>query len=134
MQMCIRFFASDFIFSISIKGEDAIVNEKKKVAESIRNDCDAELTEVNAVIDGALDAIATLTQSEIAAVRGVKTPSNCLKLNMEVICILKNIKPDRIADPAGEKKSLMFCIQINSFILSQTMERFALIFMCWIGR
>ena len=104
MQMCIRFFASDFIFSISIKGEDAIVNEKKKVAESIRNDCDAELTEVNAVIDGALDAIATLTQSEIAAVRGVKTPSNCLKLNMEVICILKNIKPDRIADPAGEKK------------------------------
>ena len=104
-----------FVLCISIKGEDAIVNEKKKVAESIRNDCDAELTEVNAVIDGALDAIATLTQSEIAAVRGVKTPSNCLKLNMEVICILKNIKPDRIADPAGEKKCLLICTQINTF-------------------
>ena len=77
------------------------MNEKKKAAESIRNDCDAELTEVNAVIDGALDAIAALTQSEIAAVRGVKTPSNCLKLNLEVICILKNIKPDRIPDPQG---------------------------------
>ena len=84
-----------------VKGEDAIVNEKKKVAESIRNDCDAELTEVNAVIDGALDAIAALSQSEITAVRGVKTPSNCLKLNMEVICILKNIKPDRIPDTSG---------------------------------
>ena len=84
-----------------VKGEDAIVNEKKKVAESIRNDCDAELTEVNAVIDGALDAIAALTQSEIAAVRGVKTPSVCMKLNMEVICILKNIKPERVQDASG---------------------------------
>ena len=71
------------------------------MAESIRNDCDAELTEVNAVIDGALDAIAALTQSEIAAVRGVKTPSVCMKLNMEVICILKNIKPERVQDASG---------------------------------
>ena len=86
------------------------------MAESIRNDCDAELTEVNAVIDGALDAIATLTQSEIAAVRGVKTPSNCLKLNMEVICILKNIKPDRIADPAGEKKKYRFVLRSKTLI------------------
>ena len=79
----------------------SIVNEKKKVAESIRNDCDAELTEVNAVIDGALDAIAALTQSEIAAVRGVKAPSICLKLIMEAICLIKNIKPDKIPDTAA---------------------------------
>ena len=111
-----------FIFSIFIKGEDAIVNEKKKVAESIRNDCDAELTEVNAVIDGALDAIATLTQSEIAAVRGVKTPSNCLKLNMEVICILKNIKPDRIADPAGETKVQYFVLKSIHFIKQKNLS------------
>ena len=52
-----------------VKGEDTIVNEKKKVAESIRNDCDAELTEVNLVIDQAIDQIAAMTQSEIAAVR-----------------------------------------------------------------
>ena len=84
-----------------VKGEDTLVNEKKKVAESIRNDCDAELTEVNALIDGALDAIAAISQSEIAAVRGVKTPSACLKLNIEAICILKNIKPDRVPDSTG---------------------------------
>ncbi len=84
-----------------VKGEDTLVNEKKKIAESIRNDCDAELTEVNALIDGALDAIAAISQSEIAAVRGVKTPSICLKLNIEAICQLKNIKPDRVPDSTG---------------------------------
>jgi dynein heavy chain len=84
-----------------VKGEDTLVNEKKKIAESIRNDCDGELTEVNTVIDGALDAIAALSQSEIAAVRAVKAPSVCLKLNMEAICLLKNIKPDRVPDTSG---------------------------------
>ena len=73
----------------------------KSIISLIRNDCDAELTEVNAVIDGALDAVAALTQSEIAAVRGVKTPSVCLKLIMEAICLLKNLKPDRVPDTAA---------------------------------
>ena len=27
-----------------VKGEETLVNEKKKVAETIRNDCDGELT------------------------------------------------------------------------------------------
>ena len=33
--------------------------------------------------------------------RGVKTPSICLKLIMEAICLLKNIKPDRVPDTAA---------------------------------
>ncbi len=27
-----------------VKGEDTLVNERKKIAETIRNDCDGELT------------------------------------------------------------------------------------------
>ena len=79
-----------------VKSEDGLVNEKKKLAESIKSDCEAELAEVNTVIDSALDAIIALSQADITVVRGLKTPTVSLKLNLEAMCLLKNIKPDRI--------------------------------------
>ena len=50
-------------------------------------------SEVNSVLESALDNLAAISQAEIAAVRAVKTPSASLKINLEVICLLKNIKP-----------------------------------------
>ena len=66
-----------------------------KAAESISNDCENELTEANVVLDAALDALTALLPAELQAARGVKAPPVCLKLNLEVLCILKGIKPDR---------------------------------------
>ena len=40
-----------------------------------------------------MDNLASISQAERTAVRGVKTPSASLKINLEVICLLKNIKP-----------------------------------------
>ena len=42
-----------------------------------------------------------LTQADLAAVRSIKSPTTCLRLNLEVMCLYKNIKPDRIPDPSG---------------------------------
>ena len=50
-------------------------------------------SEVNSVLESALDNLAAISQAEIAAVRAVKTPSPSLRINLEVICLLKNIKP-----------------------------------------
>jgi len=49
--------------------------------------------EVNSVLEGALDNLSSISQAEITAVRAVKTPSPSLRINLEVICLLKNIKP-----------------------------------------
>ena len=53
------------------------------------------------MVDTALDAIIALTQADLAAVRSIKSPTTCLRLNLEVMCLYKNIKPDRIPDPSG---------------------------------
>ena len=52
-------------------------------------------------MDTALDAIIALTQADLAAVRSIKSPTTCLRLNLEAMCLYKNIKPDRIPDPSG---------------------------------
>ncbi len=85
-----------------VKAEDGTVGDKKKITEAISNDLDAEFSEVNAALDTAVDVLGGLTQPEIAAVRGMKTPSMCLRLNLEAVCILKGIKADRIPDAGGK--------------------------------
>ena len=59
------------------------------------------LFKVNQVVETALDAMIALTQADLAAVRSIKSPTTCLRLNLEVMCLYKNIKPDRIPDPSG---------------------------------
>lgn len=88
----------------TVKAEDALVNEKKKLVETVSNECEAEFTEVNGVLESALDTLAGVTPSEIAAVRAVKTPSLSLRLNLEAILLYKGVKPDRVPDPNATGK------------------------------
>ena len=85
-----------------VKNEDAVVSEKTKQADTLRQELQEELAEVTAVIDATVEALNSLTAQDFAAVRAVKTPPNCIKLIMEAICMLKNIKPDKIPDPNGK--------------------------------
>ena len=69
------------------------------------------LSKVNQVVETALDAMIALTQADLAAVRSIKSPTTCLRLNLEVMCLYKNIKPDRIPDPSGGGgRNLLFCL------------------------
>ena len=53
-----------------------------------------------------MDSVASLSQSELAVARGVKSPSVSLRLNLEAICIIKGIKPDRVPDAGAGGKMI----------------------------
>lgn len=89
-----------------VKNEDTVVTEKTKQANSIRQDCQEELSEVLTAVDSALDELNGLSQQEFAAVRGLKQPTISIKLIMEAICILKGVKPDRLPDSAAGGKMI----------------------------
>ncbi|QQP52952.1 Uncharacterized protein FKW44_005260, partial [Caligus rogercresseyi] len=74
-----------------LKSEESIVNEKKKLADTIRNDCESELAEVSSFVEAALEMISSL----------LKSPTISLRLTTEALCFLKNIKADRVPDPTG---------------------------------
>lgn len=85
-----------------VKNEDSVVSEKTKQADALRQELQDDLAEVTAVVDAAIETLNSLTAQDFAAVRAVKTPPNSIKLIMEAICMLKNIKPDKIPDPNGK--------------------------------
>ena len=85
-----------------VKTEDAVVSEKTKQADGLRQELQEELAEVSAVVESSIEALNTLSAQDFAAVRAVKTPTNSIKLIMEAICLLKMIKPDKIPDPNGK--------------------------------
>ncbi|CAB4061834.1 DNAH [Lepeophtheirus salmonis] len=84
-----------------LKSEESIVNEKKKLADTIRSDCESELAEVTSFVEASLEMISSLSQSELSSIRGMKGPTISLKLNTEALCCLKGIKSDKIPDPSG---------------------------------
>lgn len=44
--------------------------------------------------------------SDITIVKSMKNPPSGVKLVMAAVCVMKDIKPDRISDPAGTGKKV----------------------------
>ncbi|KYM93367.1 Dynein heavy chain 7, axonemal [Cyphomyrmex costatus] len=70
-------------------------------AKEIRAECDANLQEVMPILDAANAALNTLTPQDIQIVKSMKRPPAGVRLVMEAICILKDVKPERVQGPEG---------------------------------
>lgn len=81
--------------------DEAIANEQAKKAQAIKQECDAKLGEALPILNVALEALNTLTTADIAVVKTMKSPPIGVRIVMEAVCILKDIKPERIANPSG---------------------------------
>ncbi|RZF38562.1 hypothetical protein LSTR_LSTR006157 [Laodelphax striatellus] len=89
-----------------VKADEAVANEQAQAAQAIKDDCDANLAEALPILESAEKALNTLTPSDIAMVKAMKNPPKGVKLVMEAVCTLKDIKPDRIPDPQGSGKMI----------------------------
>ncbi|KOX76420.1 Dynein heavy chain 7, axonemal [Melipona quadrifasciata] len=70
-------------------------------ANAIRAECDADLQEVMPILNAANDALNTLTPQDIQIVRSMKRPPAGVRLVMEAVCILKDVKPEKVKTPDG---------------------------------
>ncbi|XP_014284130.1 dynein axonemal heavy chain 7 isoform X1 [Halyomorpha halys] len=87
-----------------VKGDEVVANAQAEAAQAIKNECDENLAEAMPILDAALAALNTLTPADITVVKSMKNPPKGVKLVMEAICVMKDIKPDRIPDPDGSGK------------------------------
>lgn len=58
--------------------------------------------------------------SDITIVKSMKNPPAGVKLVMSAVCVMKEIKPDKIADPAGTGKKVSVwlissCLTMRTF-------------------
>ncbi|XP_071441952.1 dynein axonemal heavy chain 7 [Hetaerina americana] len=90
----------------NVMADEVVAKEQAKVAQGIKAECDADLSEAMPIMESALAALNTLTPADITIIKTMKNPPKGIKLVMEAVCILKETKPDRIPDPSGSGRMI----------------------------
>ncbi|KAF7249830.1 Dynein heavy chain 7, axonemal [Varanus komodoensis] len=98
--------------SKTVKIDEELATEKAAEAQALKNECESDLAEAIPALEAALSALDTLKASQrtalrrcfpsdITIVKSMKNPPSGVKLVMAAICVMKDIKPEKIADPSG---------------------------------
>ncbi|KAJ3206554.1 Dynein heavy chain 7, axonemal [Entophlyctis luteolus] len=89
-----------------VQADEEVASKTAEEAKAMKLDCEAGLAEAIPALESALAALDTLKSSDITVLKSMKSPPPGVKLVMEAICIMKDVKPVKIPDPAGSGKKI----------------------------
>ncbi|PAA47942.1 hypothetical protein BOX15_Mlig003862g8 [Macrostomum lignano] len=87
--------------------EEAMVNEKAASSRALKDECEADLAEALPALEAALEALNTLKPSDITIVKTMQNPPEGVKIVMAAVCVMRQVPPDKIQDPAGGPKKVL---------------------------
>lgn len=85
-----------------VKQEEQITSERTIVADELNEACKSIMDEVIVSMQEAETALSTLTPADVSALRTMKSPPVTVKIVMEAVCILKEIKTDKMSASTDE--------------------------------
>ncbi|KAJ3039074.1 Dynein heavy chain 7, axonemal [Rhizophlyctis rosea] len=85
----------------TVSADEAVATEKANQAAAIKSECENDLAQALPLLNSALAALDTLKKSDIDLVKSMKNPPDGVKLVMEAVCVMKDIKPEKVPDPSG---------------------------------
>lgn len=91
-----------------VKEDEKVANVQAAAAAELKVECEADLAEAVPILEEAIAALNTLKPADITLVKSMKNPPDTVKLVMAAVCVMKNVKPDRITDPTTGKKILNY--------------------------
>jgi dynein heavy chain len=89
-----------------VKKDEEIANEQAAAAQVLKLDCEADLAQAIPILEDAISALNTLKPTDITLVKSMKNPPDAIKLVMAAVCVIKDVKPDRIPDPSTGRKTI----------------------------
>ncbi|KAK9744283.1 Dynein heavy chain, N-terminal region 2 [Popillia japonica] len=92
--------------SALVKEDEKVANIQAAAAQTLKSECEAELALAIPVLEDAIQALNTLKPTDITLVKSMKNPPEAIKIVMAAVCVIKDIKPDRINDPSTGGKIL----------------------------
>lgn len=106
--------------SALIRADEVAANEEAAIAQALKAECEADLAEALPALEAALAALDTLKPADITLVKSMKNPPRPIKTVMAAVCVMKDIKPEKILDPAGSGKKVyrFFLPNWNSIIFN----------------
>lgn len=82
--------------------EEAKASAKAAEAKAIKDECEAELAEAIPILNDALAALDTIKEADINYIRKLGNPPGAIKLVMEAVCVILDVKPAKIKDDSGK--------------------------------
>ncbi|KAI9530578.1 hypothetical protein NQZ68_000068 [Dissostichus eleginoides] len=90
-----------------VRVDEEAATIKANAAQALKNECESDLAEAIPALEAALSALNTLKPSDVTIVKSMKNPPSGVKMVMSAVCVMKDIKPDKIVDPAGTGKKVL---------------------------
>ncbi|XP_067120585.1 dynein axonemal heavy chain 3-like isoform X2 [Centruroides vittatus] len=84
-----------------VAADEALANKAAAAAQAIKDDCVKDLSEAVPAMESAVAALNTLKPQDIRVIKSMKNPPLKIKMVMEAICIMKQVKPVRRMDHSG---------------------------------
>ncbi|KAM9009556.1 dynein axonemal heavy chain 1-like isoform 1-T1 [Ara ararauna] len=83
-----------------VQTEEMKAKVKAQTAQDIADDAQRDLDKALSALDAALASLRNLKKSDVIEVRAMQQPPPGMKMVIEAVCILKGVKPKKVA---GEK-------------------------------
>jgi dynein heavy chain, axonemal len=91
---------------LTVSADEAVAAESAAKAQAMKEECESDLAEAIPLLNAALAALDTLKKTDIDLVKSMKNPPDGVKLVMEAVCVMKDIKPEKVPDPSGSGKMI----------------------------
>lgn len=69
------------------------------MSKAIKQDCETILAEAMPALNAAIAALDTIKTADIRLVQTFKNPPQAVKVVMEAVCVMLDVKPTMVADP-----------------------------------
>ena len=83
--------------------EEAEVGLVAAKANAMKEECEADLAEAIPALNSAVSALDTLKKADIDLVKTMGNPPAGVKLTLEAVCVMKDVKPEKIKDKDSGK-------------------------------
>ncbi len=93
--------------SALVRADEVAANQQAADAQILKAECQADLAEALPALEAALAALDTLKPTDITLVKSMKNPPRVIKTVMAAVCVMKDIKPEKIQDPSGSGKKVL---------------------------
>ena len=93
--------------TVVVLKDEAEANAEAQKSSAMKQECEEELAEAIPALESALKALDTIKPADIGAMKSMANPPAGVKLVMEGVWIMLEIKPDKVNDPNGGTKKVL---------------------------
>ena len=86
--------------------DEAAANAKAAECSGIKKSVEDDLAEAIPILNDAIKALDTIKKADIDLVKNMGNPPAGVKLAMEAVCVMLEVKPDKKADPDNPGKKI----------------------------